>query len=59
MQIGDAFYVPCSPDLRNNEQTKIHNAARRFREKHKAGFRVSTRATLHKGAFAIAVFRTA
>lgn len=58
MQIGDAFYVPCPRELRNNEQTKIHNAARRFREKHKANFRISTRATLHKGGFAIAVFRT-
>lgn len=59
MEIGDTFYVPCNSYFRNLEQCKIHNAARRYREKHKAGFKVSTISATHNGKFVIAVQRTA
>ena len=58
MKIGDVFYVPCEPDLRELTQSKVLNAARRFRTKHNPIFAVRTQSTEHEGQFAIVVLRT-
>jgi hypothetical protein len=58
MEIGDTFFVPCNKYFTELEQSKIHNAARRYREKHVAGFRITTwTAKQSDGKTAIAVQR--
>ena len=57
MEIGDAFYVACEKDLRAHKQSEIHASARRFREKHNSSFRITTRATMHEGSYAVVVIR--
>jgi hypothetical protein len=58
MDIGDTFYYPCNRYFRNNEQCKIHNAARRYRKRYNLAFRIETISAEHAGEFAIAVRRT-
>lgn len=59
MEINDAFFLPCPYDLRGNYSTQIHNAARRFREKHVPGFRITVRSTHNTKGFGLLVHRIA
>jgi len=57
MEIGDAFFMPCAYDMRPNVSTQVHNAARRFREKHKPSFRITVRSTFNTKGFGLLVHR--
>jgi hypothetical protein len=59
MQIGDAFFMPCPRDMRPNVSTQVHNAARRFREKHQPGFRITVRSTHNTKGFGLLIHRIA
>jgi hypothetical protein len=59
MEIGDAFFMPCAYDLRPNISTQVHNAARRFREKHNATFKITVRSTHNTKGFGLMIHRIA
>ena len=57
MEIHDAFFMPCQYDLRGNFAAQVHNAARRFREKHNPAFRISVRSTHNTKGFGLLIHR--
>lgn len=59
MEIGDAFFMPCEYDLRPNYSTQVHNAARRYRDKHDPKFRITIRSAHNTKGFGLYIHRIA